>query len=163
MIVGLLVEGAVGATVLVVLAFLLSRFTRDIIGRSLLAIFLIMAAGAYFGFALLARDFLGVGPIWTLVELAGVVIFGTMALLGLRGSVWWLAAGWALHPLWDAGLHYFGPGSSFAPETYAIACISFDWLVAVYIAIAYGLELLPLGAFRRSDKAPIRAESPRYE
>jgi len=54
-----LVEGAQGAVVLVVIAFLLSRFARDICGRSLLVIFLFIAAGAYFGFALLARDILG--------------------------------------------------------------------------------------------------------
>lgn len=133
--IGLLVEGALGAVVLIVIAFLLSRFTRDIVERSLLAIFLFTAAGAYFGFAIGA----GAGPIWTLVELLQVVIFGTMALLGLRGSPYWLAAGWALHPLWDVGLHYIGPGHSFAPMTYAIACISFDLVVAAYIAIAYGL------------------------
>jgi hypothetical protein len=135
LIVGLLVEGAVGAVVLIVIAFLLFRFTRDIVGRSLLVIFLVTAAGAYFGFAIAA----GAGPIWTLVELAQVVIFGTMALLGLRGSPYWLAAGWALHPLWDVGLHYMGPGRLFAPMTYAVACISFDLVVAAYIAIAYGL------------------------
>lgn len=93
------------------------------------------AAGAYFGFAISA----GAGPIWTLVELAQVVVFDTMALLGLRGSPHWIAAGWALHPLWDAGLHYIGPGRSFAPITYAIACISFDLVVAAYVAIVYGL------------------------
>ncbi len=121
--------------VLIIVAFVLSRFTRDIVGRSLLVIFLFAAAGAYFGFALLA----GPGPIWLLAELVQVIIFGTMALLGLRGSLWWLAAGWALHPLWDIVLHYFGPGYSFAPITYTVPCLSFDLLVAAYIAIAYGL------------------------
>jgi hypothetical protein len=130
----LLVEGTVGAVVLIVIAFLLSRFTKDIVGRSLLVIFLFAAAGAYFGFAVGA----GAGLIWTLVELAQVIIFGTMALLGVRGSPYWIAAGWALHPLWDVGLHYIGSGRSFAPMTYAIACISFDLVVAAYIAIAYG-------------------------
>lgn len=134
LIVGLLVQGAVGAAVLIVIAFLLSRFTRDMVGRSLLVIFLFAAAGAYFGFAIAA----GAGPAWTLAELAQVVVFGTMALLGLRGSPYWLAAGWALHPLWDAALHYLGPGRSFAPMTYAIACISFDLLVAAYIVVVYG-------------------------
>lgn len=75
-------------------------------------------------------------------ELVGVAIFGGMALLGLRGSLWWLVAAWALHPLWDIGLHYLVPGRSFAPETYTIACLSFDLLVAAYIAIAYGLRPL---------------------
>ncbi len=135
MILGLLIEGAVAALVSIVIAFLLSRFTRDIIGRGLLVIFLCIAAGAYFGFAIAADA----GPVWTLVEVVQAVIFGTMALLGLRGSPWWLVAGWASHPLWDIGLQYIGPGDSFAPFTYAIACASFDLVVAAYIAIAYGL------------------------
>jgi hypothetical protein len=137
--VGLLVEGAILAVPLIVIAFLLSRFTRDIVGRSLLAIVLFAAAGAYFGFALLARDLQSISGLWVLGELAQVIVFGTMALLGLRGSPWWLVAGWALHPLWDVVLHYFGPGHSFAPVTYTIPCLSFDLLVAVYIAVAYGL------------------------
>jgi hypothetical protein len=135
MFVGLLVEGAILAVPLILIAFLLSRFIRDIIGRSLLVVFLFAAAGAYFGFALLAAP----GPIWVLAELVQVIIFGAIALLGLRGSPWWLAAGWALHPLWDVVLHYVSPGHSFAPITYTIPCLSFDLLVAAYIAIACGL------------------------
>jgi hypothetical protein len=135
MFVGSLIEGAILTVPLIVVSFLLSRFTRDIFGRSLLAIFLFAAAGAYFGFALLDAP----GPIWVLAELAQVIAFGAMALLGLRGSPWWLVAGWTLHPLWDVLLHYLGPGYSFAPITYTIPCLSFDLLVAAYIAIAYGL------------------------
>lgn len=137
LIVGVLVEGAVGAFVLVVIAFLLSRFAREIVGRSLLVIFLFIAAGAYFGFATLGRDLAGAGRIWMLVELLQCIAFGTMALLGLRGSPYWLAAGWALHPLWDFALHYVGPGHTFTPWTYAIACISFDLLVAAYVVLTY--------------------------
>jgi hypothetical protein len=62
--VGLLAEGAILAVPLIVIAFLLSRFTRDLVGRSLLVVFLFAAAGAYFGFALLAAP----GPIWVLAE-----------------------------------------------------------------------------------------------
>jgi ABC-type Mn2+/Zn2+ transport system permease subunit len=82
MFVGLLVEGAILAVPLILIAFLLSRFIRDIIGHSLLVVFLFAAAGAYFGFALLAAP----GPIWVLAELVQVIIFGVIALLGLRGS-----------------------------------------------------------------------------
>src|ERR687895_1318720 len=140
LIVPVLINGAVFATVAVIVpAFLLSRFTRDIVGRSLLALFLCAAAGAYFGFATLGREVVDTQPIWMLVELAQVIVFGTLALLGLRGSPYWLAAGWALHPLWDFLLHYVGPGHRFTPWTYAIACVSFDWLVAIYIVIVYGL------------------------
>src|SRR5215203_1291559 len=95
-----LVGGLVNAAVLVVIAFLLSRFVGDIYGRSLLVIFLFIAGGAYVGFAVGE----GVSPMWALAELAHVVIFGAMGLLGLRGSPYWIAAGWALHPLWDVGL-----------------------------------------------------------
>src|ERR687898_2003049 len=143
LIVPVLINGAIFATVAVIVpAFLLSRFTRDIYGRSVLVIFLFIAAGAYFGFAFLGRELVGTGQIWVPVELLQVVVFGTLALLGLRGSPYWLAAGWALHPFWDVLLHYVGPGHPFTPWTYAIACVSFDWLVAIYIVIAYGLGLV---------------------
>lgn len=128
-----LIEGAIGGAVLSVIAFLLSRFVSDVAGRTLLATVLFAAAGAYFGFA-----FIGQTPrIWVLVELLQAIAFGTLGLYGWRGSPFWLALGWLLHPLWDFGLHYVGPGSSFAPVPYAIACISFDWVVAAYIFIAY--------------------------
>ena len=130
-----LVGGTVNGIVLVVLAFLLSRFVRDIYGRSLLVIFLFIAAGAYFGFAVGA----GASGLWFLAEVVHVVVIGAMGLLGLRDSPYWIAAGWALHPLWDVPLHYIGPGHSFAPASWAISCVTFDWVVAVYIVIAYGL------------------------
>jgi hypothetical protein len=140
LIVPVLINGAINAAIAVIVpAFLLSRFTRDIIGRSVLVIFLFVAAGAYFGFATLGRDIVDTSPIWMLVELAQVIVFGTLGLLGLRGSPYWIAAGWALHPFWDYVLHYIGPGHSFTPWTYAIACISFDWLIAIYIVVAYGV------------------------
>jgi hypothetical protein len=143
LIVPVLINGAIFALVAVIVpAFLLSRFTKDIVGRAVLVIFLFAAAGAYFGFATVGREVVDARPIWTLVELLQVVVFGTMALLGLRGSPYWLAAGWALHPIWDVLLHYLGPGQAFTPWTYAIACISFDWLVALYIVIAYGFGLV---------------------
>jgi hypothetical protein len=140
LIVPVLINGAINAAIAVIVpAFLLSRFTRDIIGRSVLVIFLFVAAGAYFGFATLGRDVVDTPPIWMLVELAQVIVFGTLGLLGLRGSPYWIAAGWALHPFWDYVLHYIGPGHTFTPWTYAIACISFDWLIAIYIVVAYGV------------------------
>jgi len=138
MIVDLLLNGLVLSTVLIVVAFVLSRFTRDIVGRSLLVIVLFIAALVYIVFAIRA----GENSFWIVGELVGVSIYGTMGLLGLRGSPLWLAAGWALHPLWDVGLHYFGPGHSFAPISYTIPCVSFDLLVGGYIAIAYGLGLV---------------------
>jgi hypothetical protein len=135
LVVGLLVNGLAYGAIFIVVAFLVSRFTPDIVGRSLLVIALFVAALVYVVFAIRA----GESAFWVIGELVGAAIFGGMALLGLRGSPYWIAAAWALHPLWDVVLHYFGPGYSFAPVGYTIACVSFDLLVAVYIAIAYGL------------------------
>jgi hypothetical protein len=127
-----LIEGAIGGAILCLLAFLLSRFRNDVAGRTALAIGLFTAAGAYFGFAVMAP----VSRIWMLIELLQCIVFGAMGLAGWRGSAKWLALGWALHPIWDFGLHYVGPGT-FAPWPYAIACLSFDWIVAAYIVIVY--------------------------
>ena len=75
LIVPVLINGAVFATVAVIVpAFLLSRFTRDILGRSVLIIFLFIAAGAYFGFATSGRDVLGTNQIWILVELVRLLL-----------------------------------------------------------------------------------------
>src|SRR3712207_354548 len=97
----LLVEGAIGGAQLALVAFLLSRFARDIAGRALLAAVLIVAAVIYVYFA--ARE--GAGATWLAGELVGIAIYGGIGLRGVRGSAWWLAAGWALHPLWDILLH----------------------------------------------------------
>ena len=128
-----LIIGAVGGVVLSLIAFLLSRFVNDLVGRTVLATVLFAAAGAYFGFAVMAR----VLPIWWLVELLQCVAFGTLGLYGWRGSAKWLLLGWALHPVWDFVMHYIGPGRDIGPDFYSIACLTFDWTVAAYILIRY--------------------------
>ena len=128
-----LIGGAVGGAALALLAFLLSRFVKDILGRTALTTGLFAAAGAYFGLAI-------VGPspaIWVPIELLQVIVFGGMALRGWQGSAKWLALGWALHPIWDFVPHYLGPGRAFTPLAYSISCITFDWVVAAYILIYY--------------------------
>lgn len=129
---GVLIEGAIGGALLSLIAFLLSRFTKDIVGRTLLATVLFAAAGAYFGFAVMASA----PRIWLLIELLQCIAFGVAGLAGWRGSAKWLALGWLLHPVWDFVVHYIGPGT-FAPWSYVIACISFDWVVAAYVFIRY--------------------------
>jgi hypothetical protein len=138
LLVGLLINGVAYAAIFIVVALLIRYFTNAAVWRVFLVVSLFVAAGLYVVFALRA----GEGTVWIVSEVVGVAIFGGMGLVGLFGSIWWLVAGWALHPLWDVGLHYLGPGRSFAPETYTIACLSFDLLVAAYIAVAYGVGQL---------------------
>jgi hypothetical protein len=124
-IVSLLVTGAVLGAVLLGIAFALRRYTALI-----LVIGLIIAALFYVWFSLAANE----TSLWLMVELAGLCIYGTMGLLALRGSPWWLASGWGLHAVWDIALHYFGPGRSFAPVGYTVLCASLDLVVAAYVA-----------------------------
>ncbi|MBI1868395.1 MAG: hypothetical protein HYS06_08905 [Methylocystis sp.] len=112
--------------------------------RRVLVCGLIFAAAIYVGFATRAENV----SAWLGVEMTGVAIFGSLALFALEGSLWWLAAGWALHPLWDIQFHYIGTGSAFTPQRYPLLCASFDVAVAAYVAYA---------ALRKLDLAPAPA------
>ena len=97
--------------------------------RRIFAVGLIVAALIYLGFAVFGHA----DPRWIGTEVLGVALYGTVAWLGLRHTAWWLVVGWAAHPIWDIALHLVG-SSTYAPSWYAILCISFDVLVALYIA-----------------------------
>jgi len=100
----------------------------------ILAVGLVVAALIYVGFAVVAEA----NPSWVATEIAGVGAYGLLAVLGLRYSNCWLVLGWIAHPIWDIGLHLVGNGALFTLAEYAIACVSFDLLVASYIA---GIQL----------------------
>lgn len=105
-----------------------ARSREHKVEKRVLARGLIVVAIIYVVFALLSGDFE-----WIVIELIGIPVYGLFYYLALRQSLYWLAAGWAAHPLWDALLHLQGPGSTIAPEWYVVTCISFDLLVAVYV------------------------------
>ncbi len=97
-----------------------------------LSIGLFIVAIVYIGFALVWGS-----TNWVGIEILGVLFYGLLAWLGIRKNILWTAFGWALHPVWDLGLHLWGPGYEVVPEWYAIACISFDASVALYILYSY--------------------------
>ena len=130
-----LIEGAVGGVMLALIAFLLSKFWKEIAARTLLATVLFAAAGAYLGFAFAFAETMLRPSV--LVELLQCIAFGALGLYGWRGNAKLLGLGWALHPFWDFPLHYLGPGRTFAPWSYAVFCVSFDWVAAAYILIYY--------------------------
>lgn len=79
----------------------------------------------WFAYANGAGDWLG-------LEIVGVVIYGGVAWLGLRYSPLLIGVGWLLHPLWDAVIHPLYT-TEFVPNWYALACISFDLVMGIYI------------------------------
>jgi len=95
-----------------------------VLGRAL-----IIAATIYFIFAIIWGD-----VFWLLIEFLGIVLFSLFYWLAIKFTPMWMALGWVFHPFWDGLLHLYGPGYDIAPVWYATACISFDLVIAVYIA-----------------------------
>lgn len=144
-----LVGGAVYGASLAFVAIAIPSATRHI-----LATVLAVAALAYVPFAIAAEG----GVAWVAVELAGATIFSYAAMRGLRGSAWWLVAGFALHPVWDVALHVAGAGRSVAPEWYTTSCLTYDLAVAAIAAIAIliGTHLTDVPARARAIALPLR-------
>lgn len=92
--------------------------------RAVFGIGLVVAAAVYVALAIFASAFRE-----ALIEGCGVVLFGSLAVLGIRRSAWVLAAGWMAHVAWDLLLHPLDH-SSYAPWWYPMACIGFDLMVA---------------------------------
>jgi hypothetical protein len=66
-------------------------------------------------------------------ELGGLVVFGTVAVLGFKRSPWFLVGGIAAHGfVWDAWHWVFG--SAFMFEWYAIGCLLCDFGLSLYLA-----------------------------
>ncbi|WP_415885311.1 DUF6010 family protein [Neptuniibacter sp. QD37_6] len=96
---------------------------------NIFGIALVVAALIYIGFAV----FYSASTTWLFIEAIGVLVYGSFYLLAKRFGLHFLALGWLMHPVWDGGLHLVGAGGHFAPEWYAVMCISFDLVVAAYL------------------------------
>ena len=93
---------------------------------------LVIAALIYVGFAIIG----GASLEWNTIELVGLAIFTLVAALGLKVSTGFLAAGWAVHGLWDALLH-LTQHAAFVPDWYPVTCLGFDLILAVYIVARF--------------------------
>ena|SRR5690348_4205519 len=68
---------------------------------------------------------------WLWVEIIGLPIFATFAVLGVKRSPWFLAIGIATHGLaWDSW-HF--RTSAYMPDWYVIACLALDITLAAYV------------------------------
>jgi hypothetical protein len=120
--------GAILAGVLVV-AHRRARFERVL---RFWARALFVAAAIYVGFVLV-----GDAPTqWLLIEVSGLVLFTTLAVVGLKYSPWVLAGAWFAHIAWDTLLH--PQNMAFVPQWYPPLCIGFDLVVGAYIIFVYG-------------------------
>ncbi len=100
---------------------------------------LLVAALIYVGFAVVG----GAGSAWIGIEVAGVFFYGVFAWLGLKYSPYWLAAGWALHIIWDVWLHQTHAGHLYTPDWYPPLCLGFDLAVAaILVAIMAGWSMI---------------------
>lgn len=104
------------------------RTRGRILGRGL-----IVAGSIYLIITVVQGEFLQAA-----IESGGVILCALAYWLSTRHSLYWLAAGWSLHPLWDVLLHLNGGDIDVPVEWYAVACISFDLLVATYIVLSHG-------------------------
>ncbi len=120
----ILLGTAAGGT-FTVLAYSVPKYAKPFLSAALF-----VTAMLYVGLALAG----GAGPAWLTVEIVGVLVYGSASLRGLRGSAWWIVAGWALHPIWDIAHHVAHTGHAFVPSWYAMACLGFDIAVAAVIA-----------------------------
>jgi hypothetical protein len=103
-----------------------------LIERRVLAVFLAGMPLIYVA-SWLATHGAGASGGWLWVEIAGVPVYATLAVLGLRRSPWFLAAGIAAHGLaWDSWHYYANTG--YIPSWYAIGCFLVDLGLGLYIA-----------------------------
>jgi hypothetical protein len=98
--------------------------------RQIIALFLAFTACSYAG-ALLAQD---VAPPFALLELAVSAVVFAMAVVGLRASTTSLAAGYALHGVWDL-LHRPQAIPTRVASWFPPACAAFDFVVAIALLI----------------------------
>jgi hypothetical protein len=79
-----------------------------------------------------------------------------MGLRGVRGSTWWLVAGWTLYPSGTSPCTSSNPGNAFAPATYTITCLSLDLVVAADVVVTYRFGLVGSRQTERGALVPAR-------
>ena len=94
----LILGGALGAVLVIALVYLAAKpGDVPLLGQSLFGLLLAWSGAIYLGASLAKGE-----PLWLGAELAVSLGVLVLAWLGLWGSPKWLAAGYALHALWDA-------------------------------------------------------------
>ncbi len=88
---------------------------------------LIASAAIYVGYAMNSDN----RSAWLAIEMTGVAIFGSLAMLSIVASPWFVVLGLALHPFWAISFHFVGTGSAFTPGPLALTNAGFDGALAL--------------------------------
>src|SRR5215472_9189105 len=117
--------------ILLALLFLLLVHTAPpMVARQAIALFLAFTACVYVG-ALLAQQ---IPPQFVALEIAVAGVVFAFAAVGLRAQTAWLAAGYALHGVWDFAHHPRGVPTRVA-AWFPPLCAVFDFVVAIALLI----------------------------
>ncbi len=107
------------------------RSQRLLSERLYLSIVLFVIALLYVAFGLHDGD-----PKHLREELIGLAIYGLLAAIGYRRSIWWLVVGIGGHALWDWA-HKPDMLEGYTPTWYREYCIWVDLLLAGYVVREY--------------------------
>lgn len=138
--------GAVLALSVCVLATVVG-FDRD---RAFYPTLTIVIASYYGLFAVI-----GAGSHSMMLEFASIALFLAAALVGFKGSLWWVAAALVAHGMFD-WFHARWIADPGVPSWWPMFCLSYDIVTAAYLSWLLGSSRLPARASaRRSAPASL--------
>ncbi len=124
----LILGGALGAVLVIrLIHFAAAPGDQNLLSQGAFGLLLAWTGAIYLGASLAKGE-----PRWLGAELAVSLAVLVFAWLGLWGSPKWLAAGYALHALWDAAHHPRLVKTPVVPW-FPPLCAAFDLVVAAWI------------------------------
>ncbi|MEP7107449.1 MAG: DUF6010 family protein [Ferruginibacter sp.] len=105
----------------------------------IIAILKMLDKQAMYALILSGIGFLYVGFTWTdiptlIVTSIQAILFLLVAYFGIKKNLYFLAAGYFLHGLWDIAYVQFH-GSNLIPPHYDIFCLSIDFTIGLYLVL----------------------------
>lgn len=125
----ILIGTGLGLLTILLLSMLPERHLLDLLALALAGI-----GAVYVGFAISDGR-----RKWVVIEVAVAAGFLTLAALGLWVSPVYLGAGYFLHGGWDIFHHSPQPLKTHVVPWYPPFCAVYDWVVAVFIFVRFGV------------------------
>jgi hypothetical protein len=115
--------GSVSGLITILIVVLFKRINRNI----------------FYGLILSGIGFLYVGFTWThftlfTISILQALFFLLVAYIGSKGNLYFLAAGFLLHGIWDLIYPLFG-NAGLLPPHYDLFCLTYDFILGFYLII----------------------------